>query len=62
LIGDLVNSELHIGEIQGTGHEVDQADTDEVKGRANRPHDQVLENSRQCAPVPTARNEHVTRE
>ena len=61
-IADRMDPQFHVREIQRSGHHVDQADTDQVKRRPDRSHDQVLEHGRQGAAVRAAGNQHVTRQ
>ena len=62
LVGDFVDPILHVGEIQGAGHHVDQADADQVKRRTDRAHDQVFEDGRQRATIGSAGDQHIARE
>jgi len=62
LVGDVVNSELHVGQVKRTGHQVDQADADQVESGADRAHDQIREYGSQCTPVGSACNQHVARQ
>ena len=58
-VGHPADAGLHVGQVQGAGHHVDQADADQVEGGADGAHNQVLEHRRQSASVRPAGNQYI---
>ena len=51
-----------VDHVQAAGEEIEQADADDVEGRTDRTHDQILERGQQRAPIMAERDQHVGRE
>ena len=51
-----------VDHVEAAGEEIEQADADDVEGRADRAHDQILEGGEQRAPVAAERDQHVGRQ
>ena len=58
-IRDRGQARRHVGEIQRAGHHVDQADADQVEGRADGAHHQVLVGRGQPAPGLARGDQHI---
>ena len=51
-----------VDHVEAAGQQIEQADADDVEGRADRAHDQVLEGGEQRAPVAAERDQHIGRQ
>ena len=51
-----------VDHVEAAGQQIEQAHADDVEGRPDRAHDQVLERGEQRAPVAAERDQHIGRE
>ena len=51
-----------VDHVEAAGQQIEQADADDVEGRPDRAHDQVLERGEQRAPVAAERDQHIGRQ